>query len=346
MKVLVVDDDEFILNLLENVLRITGHEVFTAANGEEAWEILNRDSIRLVITDWHMPRMDGVELSKKIREATFSDYIYILLLAPYGKKEDILTGLSAGADDFIAKPFALAELNLRVEFVGKLLFLETRGVKIFNEAKQSESRDTRPGLHLERVRNYSKIIASILSTMDKYKGVITLDYIYNIYFTSSLHDIGKAGIPDRVLLKPGKLTEEEWAIMRSHTRKGAVILEMALKKFPEVAFLKMARDIARFHHEKYDGSGYPNGLEKKEIPLAGRIVALADVYDALTSDRVYKKALSPSEARSIIIENIGHHFDPDVVEAFLVAESSFMEVFYLLSRNVPAPNIKLNGLFI
>jgi putative two-component system response regulator len=324
MEILIVDDDKICLSMVEENLTKAGHKVQTASNGREAWKILEKGDIRLVITDWYMPHMDGVELCKKIRAADFPEYVYIILLTSHDQKEDILIGLSAGADDYIGKPFDPAELNLRIQIGERILSLETRNITIFALAKLAESRDTETGLHLERMCNYSKIIATELSKMDKYKDIVTPDYIHNIYLTSPMHDIGKVAIPDSVLLKPDRLTDEEWKIMKIHSEKGAETLGAALKRFPGIAFLEIARDIAWCHHEKYDGSGY------EKIPLSGRIVALADVYDALTTKRVYKKAFTPYVARSIIKESAGKHFDPDITEVFLSNEASFIEI---LKRN-------------
>ena len=326
MEILIVDDDKISLSMVEENLTKTGHEVLTASNGQEAWEILRQGNIRLVITDWYMPHMDGIELCKKIRAADFPEYVYVILLTSHDRKQDIVIGLSAGADDFISKPFDPAELNLRTLIGERILSLEPRNITIFALAKLAESRDTETGLHLERMCNYSKIIATKLSKTDKYRSIITPDYIHNIYLTSPMHDIGKVAIPDSVLLKPDRLTDEEWEIMKIHPEKGAETLGAALKRFPGVAFLEIARDIAWCHHEKYDGSGYPRGLKGEKIPLAGRIVALADVYDALTTKRVYKKAFTTYVARSIIKESAEKHFDPDIAETFLSNESSFVEV--------------------
>jgi len=151
-------------------------------------------------------------------------------------------------------------------------------------------------------------------------------YVRNIHLTAPLHDIGKVGIPDAVLLKPGRLTDFEFNLMKDHTAIGASTLKSALAQFPDAEYLKMAYDIALTHHERYDGSGYPQGLKGKDIPLAGRITALADVYDAVSSVRVYKEAYSHPVSRDIILKGDGAHFDPDVVQAFIDCEHRFMEI--------------------
>ena len=233
------------------------------------------------------------------------------------RRADIVTGLSAGADDFIAKPFNPAELLVRVRAGERLLSLESRDIAIFAMAKLTESRDQR-----NRANTWSACAAmpsflpSRLMESPKFRGVINDKFVRLIYETSPLHDIGKVGIPDSILRKPGKLTDEELAIMRTHTTLGKATLDSALQKYPDAEFLRFARDIVACHHERFDGSGYPNGLAGEEIPLCARIVAVADVYDALTSDRVYRAAMLMSTARQIIVEGSGSHFDPDIVEAF------------------------------
>ncbi len=234
--------------------------------------------------------------------------------------------MSAGADDFISKPFHPAELLVRVRAGERVLALETRDVAIFAMAKLAESRDPETGAHLERVRRYSRTLAQRLAWNPAYYDQIDDNYTQLIYLTSPLHDIGKVGIPDSVLLKPGRLTAEEFDIMKTHAMIGARTLDAALHEYPGATFLQMARDIAASHHERFDGSGYPDRLRGTDIPLCGRIVALADVYDALTSKRVYKDAFGHDHARNVILEESGRHFDPSVVEAFLQCESQFIDI--------------------
>jgi putative two-component system response regulator len=193
-------------------------------------------------------------------------------------------------------------------------------------AKLAESRDPETGAHLERVRGYSRVLAQHLASVEKFHDEITPEFARLIYLTSPLHDIGKVGIPEVVLLKPGRLSDREFEIMKYHTTLGAQTLDAALKQFPGVKFLQMGRDIAATHHERYDGTGYPNKLVGDDIPLCGRIVALADVYDALTSKRVYKGAFAHDVARSMIISDSGTHFDPLIVDAFIRNEDRFAAI--------------------
>jgi putative two-component system response regulator len=326
MRILIVDDDAMALEMLRHALTRAGHEVETASNGLEALEVLRKGTCRLVISDWTMPEMDGVELCRRIRAADSSGYVYVILLTARNSQQDTVEGLSAGADDFMPKPFNPTELMLRVRIGERVLSLETRDVTIFALAKLAESRDPETGAHLERVCNYSRLLALQLSTHPKFKNEIDDAYVRLIYQTSPLHDIGKVAIPDCVLLKPGRLSDREFEIMKSHTTLGAQTLDAALREHPEAGFLKMARDIAASHHERFDGTGYPQRLRGADIPLCGRIVAVADVYDALTTKRVYKGAFAHEVARAMILEERGSHFDPDVIDAFLNCEQQFIDV--------------------
>ncbi|HEX7343062.1 MAG TPA: HD domain-containing phosphohydrolase [bacterium] len=203
---------------------------------------------------------------------------------------------------------------------------QTQGVALVGLAKLAEYRDTDTGQHLERMRNYSRIVAEDLSTQDEYLDYITDEYIEGIYNSSPLHDIGKVGIPDAILLKPGRLTPQEFEIMKMHSQIGGDALEAADRQLDGESFLTMGKEIAYHHHEKWDGSGYPDGMTAEQIPLSARIVAIADVYDALTSKRVYKDAIAHDRARAIIIEGSGQHFAPDVVRAFLKRERDILGV--------------------
>jgi cyclic di-GMP phosphodiesterase len=326
MRILTVDDDPIALELLGKALRVAGHEVETARDGVEALEIMRQRTCRMVISDWNMPNMDGLDLCRRIRRQNASSYVYVILLTSHDTRQKAVEGMSAGADDFISKPFHPAELVVRIRAGERVLALETRDVAIFALAKLAESRDPETGAHLERVRRYAQALATQLSRHPAYFDLVDDQYIQMLYLTSPLHDIGKVGIPDKVLLKPARLTSAEFDIMKTHTTIGAETLDAALREYPGATFLEMARDIAATHHERFDGSGYPAGLAGVEIPLCGRIVALADVYDALTSKRVYKDAFGHDSARDTIVKESGTHFDPDVVAAFLECEEQFLAI--------------------
>jgi putative two-component system response regulator len=326
VRILIVDDDDITTGMLEHALGQWGYEVTVADNGRKALELIRSGLYRLVVSDWEMPEMSGIELCRHIRRRYSSGYVYVILLTARRGTQNIVDGLDAGADDFISKPFQPQELCVRIRAGERILSLESREVTIFSLAKLAESRDPETGAHLERVREYCRVIAEHLARQDKFRDRVDGDYVQLIYLTSPLHDIGKVGIPDRILLKPGALTADELEIMRRHTIIGSDTLNAAARTYPEARFLGMARDIARSHHEWYCGSGYPDGLAGEDIPLCARIVAVADVYDALTTKRVYKPAYSHERTREIIVNEMGSHFDPEVAEAFLQNADLFIAI--------------------
>jgi len=335
--ILIAEDELVAAVRLHRALEELGYEVLTAKNGREALDILQGGDCRLVISDWDMPGMDGIELCRAIRSETVDRYVYVILLTAKRSSEDLVAGLSAGADEFMSKPFLMEELRVRLHTAERILALETRDLVIFSLAKLAESRDPETGAHLDRVRNYSMVLAADLAARGKFPDEITPAFIQLIYLTSPLHDIGKVAIPDSVLLKPGRLDPEEFEIMKTHAAEGAKTLDLALEEHPGAEFLRMARDIAECHHERPDGKGYPKGLVGDQIPLCARIFSIADVYDALVSKRVYKEAFSHDKAREIIVEGAGTQFDPDAVEAFLRCERQFQEIVQAHRERAEAP---------
>jgi putative two-component system response regulator len=326
MEILVAEDDAVAAALLAGVLEELGHKVAVVGDGQQAMESLLAGTWSVLISDWDMPGMDGLQLCRKIRSENLGRYIYVILLTIHQGTQHIVEGLSAGADEFMSKPFVPQELSVRLRTAERILSLESRDMAIFAMAKLAESRDPETGSHLERVRSYSSALAKELGSREKYRGIVTPAFISMIYQTSPLHDIGKVGIPDYVLLKPDRLDEEEFEIMKTHTRLGAETLESVLMNHPGGDFLKMARDIAGCHHERFDGKGYPEGLVGENIPLAARIFSVADVYDALVSRRVYKAAFTHDVAVNIILKGCGTQFDPDVVESFTHLQPEFQRI--------------------
>ncbi|MBN1941681.1 MAG: response regulator [Phycisphaerae bacterium] len=326
MKALVVDDDPITLTLLRDSLKYLGYEVATARNGREALAYLDKEPCRLIISDWVMPEMDGIALCKAIRERPIGGYVYIVLLTSKGGTTNLVEGYAAGADDFMSKPFEPAELNSRLRTARRILSLEGRDVTIFALARLAESRESDTGVHVERSRCFAQTLARDLAAAGKFTDEIDGEFIRLLYLTSPLHDIGKIGIPDSVLLKTDHLSDEEFETIKTHTTRGAVTLEEALRDFPEAKFLRMARDIVLNHHERYDGKGYPKGLAGEAIPLCARIYALADAYDALISRHVYRDAVDFEGARQIIAAERGKQFDPQIVDSFLRCEERFIEL--------------------
>jgi response regulator RpfG family c-di-GMP phosphodiesterase len=234
------------------------------------------------------------------------------------KRDDELSGFQMAIRDIskrkrLEREILESERNLQMARMATILGL----------AKLAEYRDKGTGLHLERIRDYTKALAEALAGRQAYKGYITKEYIDDIYSSSILHDIGKVGIPDSILLKPAKLTPVEFEIVKRHSVLGGDILKAVESGIMGRSFLALGKEIAYYHHERWDGTGYPDGLKGENIPLSARIVALADVYDALTSKRPYKEAYTHERARKIIINERGRHFDPDVVDAFVAREADF-----------------------
>ena len=326
MRILIADDDEYTRALLRHAVMEAGHEADEAEHGEQALEYVRTGGYRLVISDWEMPHMNGLDLCRAIRRRSFGGYVYIILLTSRHQTQDVVEGLAAGADDFLTKPFDPDELRVRLKGAERLLSLESRNMTIFALAKLAECRDPETGAHLERMREYARLLAQHMAGQPKFRHLIDGAYIQTLYLTAPLHDIGKVGIPDRILLKQGPLTDEEYEIMKTHAQIGADTLDEAARHCTDPGFLEMARDIAASHQEYYDGTGYPRGLRGEEIPLCGRIAAVADVYDALTSDRVYRAAMTHEEAKEVILRGDGTHFDPDVVAAFVSAEDEFQAI--------------------
>lgn len=337
----MVEDDCVSAEIVANSLRCFGYDVTVAVNGREAFELIRTGRYRMVVSDWEMPEMSGAELCRQVRARNWSSYIYFVLVTSYEGLDHVVEGLRAGADDFLSKPYHPDELRVRLRTGERILALESRDVMLFTLAKLTESRDIETGMHLERMREYCRILAEELSEWGEYRDEIDGEYVQLLYLTTPLHDIGKIGIPDRVLLKPGKLTPEEFDIMKQHTTIGGETLAAATRAHPEARFLTMARDIAISHHERFDGTGYPYGLRGREIPLCGRLTALPDVYDALTSQRVYKPKYSHETARRIILEGTGTQFDPDVVEAFLRREDEVIDIARKLSAGDAVPGVEL-----
>jgi len=347
--VLVVDDtlDNIILanEILKNEYRIRA-----AINGEIALEVAQKSPPDIILMDVMMPVMNGYETCRRLKENETTKNIPILFLTAKADEEDESKGLSLGAADYIVKPVSPPILAARIKthlmlkqsrdilenhnrFMDEEVRRRIKDISILQEASimamatLAETRDKETGCHLQRSKLYIKELAERMSKDCKYKDAFSPQKIELIVLSSPLHDIGKIGIPDQILLKPGPLTTEEYEIMKTHTILGRDAIQSAERLIGGAeTFLSCAREIAYSHHEKWDGTGYPQGLTETNIPLPARLMAIVDAYDALTSDRIYKEAVPHHEAVSIITEDSGKHFDPDVVEAFLALQGRFYEI--------------------
>ncbi|MFZ3046358.1 MAG: two-component system response regulator [Desulfatirhabdiaceae bacterium] len=341
--ILVVDDQPQNVELLEAYLVPQGYEIVTATTGEEALKELSGNQIDLILLDVMMPGMDGFEVTRRVRQDNTHRLIPIILVTALRETKDRVMGIEAGCDDFISKPLDKIELLARVRSLLKVKAyndlmrnyrkeLESEVTKRTEELKHaferikaasldtiyrlsmaSEYKDEDTGAHIKRMSHYSAALACHMGL-----GKHTVEIIL---YAAPMHDLGKIGIPDRILLKPAKLDPNEWEIMKLHTVIGAHIL-----KGSDAEFIRLGESIAQSHHEKWDGSGYPNHLKGTEIPIEGRITAIADVFDALTSKRPYKKPFSVEKSLAIIREGRGSHFDPDVADAFFAIQDRILTI--------------------
>jgi putative two-component system response regulator len=326
MNVLVVDPSEHPSNEWVAALNRAGYQVVTVRATDEALANLASRTSRLVVVHGTAEDADGPERCRAIREQWPQGSVYIVLAAPLEYSDEDAIALASIADDFIHTPCAPSELVARVRVGERVLGLEARDAAIFAMASLAESRDPETGAHLERTRAYCRALAEDMRQHSRYAASMGPDFVTLIHMASPLHDIGKFGLPDSVVLKPGALNGAELEIMRTHAEIGRRTLDAVLQTFPGVRHLEMARDNAATHHERWDGTGYPNRLSGEQIPLCGRIMALADVYDALTTRRSYKDAFSHELACEMILAETGQHFDPEVVAAFVRCEQDFVEI--------------------
>jgi putative two-component system response regulator len=347
--ILVVDDTPDNITLLSGLLK-EQYKVKVATNGEKGLLIAKTSPPDLILLDIMLPGMDGYETCRRLKEDETLREIPVIFLTAKEEVEDENKGFDSGAVDYITKPISSPVLLSRVKthltlkrskdfLADKNQYLEAeisrrmkeisliQEVSVMAMAALAEMRDTETGNHIQRTKLYIEELATQLSRTDKYAGRLCPEHIGLIVTSAPLHDIGKVGIPDHILLKPGKLTYEEFEVMKTHTTLGrdAVLRAEQLMDSPET-FLRFAKEIVYSHHEKWDGTGYPEGLAGEQIPLSARLMAVADVYDALTSERVYKAAMPHEQAVEIIVADAGRHFDPDIVDIFVKCSYKFLEI--------------------
>ncbi|MET0006432.1 MAG: HD domain-containing phosphohydrolase [Candidatus Thiodiazotropha sp. 6PLUC9] len=355
--VLIIDDEKFYIDVLVEILK-EEYRVLISKDGQQGiTRATNRENPPdLILLDIVMPNMDGYEVCKKLKENHLTSEIPIIFLTIKSEVDDEVKGFNLGAVDYITKPISppivksrvsnhlalarskklLNEENLLLESRVRERTSEirkTQDVAICCMASLAETRDSETGYHIQRTQHYIKILCEELQNHPDYRDYLTADNIDRIVRSAPLHDIGKVGIPDSILLKPGKLNEDEWNIMSTHAQLGFDALLNAEKDIGTTSFLGIAKEVALTHHEKWDGSGYPNGLKGDEIPVSGRLMALADVYDALVNKRVYKDAYKHQTAVKVINEGSGLHFDPVIVSAFLELEAEFKRILDNFSDN-------------
>ncbi len=354
-RILIVDGDEKDIRLLRLLCKDHGYETIVARNGHEAVEQTLQHLPDLILMDMVRPEIKGFEIAEKLKSHELTDHIPIVMLAAPGSSQELGAGIATGIDDFLVKPIDPVKFALRVRNLLKLkecrdflrhqkqVLEEQVAVKIkafegaferlekvyrrirtgysetvYRLTLASEYKDEDSGSHIKRIGLYTKVLASALD--------MSREYIETIYYASPMHDIGKVGIPERVLLKKGGLTPEEWEIVKTHTTIGAKILRNS-----NSPYLRMAEEIALTHHERWDGSGYPRGLKGENIPVSGRIMNIVDQYDALRSRRPYKPVLDHESVVNILtggdVRTTPKHFDPQVFEAFMRSSELFREIY-------------------
>ncbi|WP_028101126.1 response regulator [Pseudoduganella violaceinigra] len=348
--VLLVDDAPDNLVLMNDLLKDL-YKVKVANSGEKALRIaLSGPLPDLVLLDVMMPEMDGYQVCRRLKADPATRDIPIIFLTAKSEVDDEKLGLDLGAVDYITKPISPPITLARVrnhlmlkehadflrdknDFLEKEVEARTRevvaiqDVTILAMASLAETRDSETGNHIRRTQFYVKALAERLQHHPRFSAVLTDGFINLLFKSAPLHDIGKVGIPDRILLKPGRFEPQEFEIMKTHTTLGRAAIEHAERSLgTPIAFLSIAKEIAYSHQEKWDGSGYPEGLAGEAIPVSARLMAVADVYDALISRRVYKDGMPHEKAVQILVEGKGRHFDPDMVDAFLALQDEFRAI--------------------
>lgn len=355
--IMVVDDTPDILIQISELLK-DKYKLKLANSARTALRHIN-DNIKpdLILLDIMMPEMSGYDVIRELKNNIETKDIPVIFLTAMTSVEDEKRGLESGAVDYITKPISPAVMEARIkthlenkaaaDFIrNKNTYLEAeikertkameaiQDVTIFTMTSLAETRDLETGNHIQRTQQYIKALALELQPHPRFNDFLSQQNIELIFKSAPLHDIGKVGIPDHILLKPGRLTVDEFEIMKTHTTIGYNAIVKAEEHLgTQVDFLQFAKEIAYFHQEKWDGSGYPNGTCGEAIPISARLMALADVYDALISRRVYKEPMSHEKAKQIILEGKGTHFDPDIVEAFNAIDQTFYAIAARYSDN-------------
>lgn len=340
-RILVVDDDSRNVKLLETLLQAEGYATLTAANGRDALAVAATEAPDLILLDIMMPDMDGFEAVARLKADPRTRQVPVIMVTSLDDRESRQRALEAGAEEFLAKPINAADVRVRVrnllrlkeygDFLADHNRILAQQVKertaqleeayrdtVFTLVRAAEHKDEETGHHVRRISYYCRVLAEGMKLPAAFHDAI--------YQASPMHDIGKIGIPDHILLKPGSFTPEEWNIMRTHSVLGASILASGTSPYT-----RMGAEIALNHHERWDGSGYPNGLKGEAIPLAARIMQICDVYDALRSRRPYKPPFEHARSVDIITRGDGRtrpeHFDPQVLAAFTAQADRFATIY-------------------
>jgi putative two-component system response regulator len=344
-KILIVDDNMVNIKMAKNILQ-DEYKVATADSGEAAFKILEQMSPDLILLDVNMPGMDGFQVLEKLKASKETEAIPVIFLTADQSPEVETRALKAGAEDFVAKPFIPSVLQRRIsrciqvsQYQKQLEYMvELQTEAVIKREKQVsrlqqemivamaniiESRDGSTGGHVKRTGRYVALLVDILREENYHPEILTDDYVRMLCNAAYMHDIGKITIDDAILRKPGRFTPEEYEIMKKHAPNGGEIIRKTMSRIEEKEYVNIASDMATYHHERWDGNGYPEGLSGTNIPLCARIMSLADVFDALTSVRCYKDAMPEERAFSIMTEESGKQFDPELIGIMLAYRDAF-----------------------
>lgn len=357
-RILVVDDEPLPRELCSRILRSSGVEVDESSSVPEALEIIRSKNYDLVLLDVNMPEMSGIEVCRHLRLQPPTPHLKIITNSGQANPDDLANMLLAGADDFLSKPFSIVQLQARVKAALRLKsaqdrsdslnkhllalneelqhnlrtadssLIDTRNALVLTLARMVEQREGLGGLRLSRLQLYSRLLMEEAAKVDAFKGLIDAEFIDNLVCAAPMLDIGKMGLPDYILLKPGQLTLDERLLMQTHTVMGAELLHSVARNHNSAkAFLKMAMDVARHHHERWDGTGYPDKLAGEAIPLAARLVSPCDIYDALRSRRHYRPGLGHEATLQVLLSNWESAHDPNLRQAFLNCGEQIARIF-------------------
>lgn len=351
VKILVVDDVEVNLIILEEIIKNMGYQAILAQSVKEAFELMKEEENipQIILSDISMPDVDGFTFCSMLKKNPYTRNIPLIFISAMDQAADLSKGFEMGAVDYIPKPFEKTEVEMRISTHLKLytlqkdlednnrrlsmivtrqmekMRLEQRNI-MYALAKLVESRESESGTHYKNIAYNSRLLAQGMQMSTVFEKDVTDNFIETIESAAGLHDIGKIKIPDSILLKKDILTEEERKIMSTHAELGAKTLMEIYEGVERNDFINMAIDIAYYHHENWDGTGYPKGLKGQEIPLAARIVKVVDVFDALIGERVYKSALSLEESLENMEEGAGKYFDPDIIQVFMKIYRNFIGI--------------------
>lgn len=350
----VIDDSPSHFRILSEKLRNQPYKIIGFTSAEEALQAISEEPPNVILLDVVMPEMSGFEFCKSIKKDPRLKEIPVIFCSALEDVQEKEKAFAVGGSDYLTKPFSIDELLLRVNAQLRQGRIKTslmernstlaaqleemkeevcslQEATIISLVELARARDNDTGYHIERTQFYCKRFAEKLRGIGEYKTRIDDDFMINIFQAAALHDIGKVAVPDNILLKPGRLTDDEFEVIKNHSRVGAQILKITAEKYPRNNYLNMGVDIARYHHEKWNGSGYPDGLAGGDIPLSAHIMAFADVYDALRSERVYKEAYSHEQVVELIAKGSGKQFDPLMTEVFIANASLFEDTYLKLN---------------